>query len=115
MSGSFRERDFIWQRLAWVRQSRSARRGFDAGGNHEWKSAFVVDSDVGMFDAEVFQDFTRLREDRVAVVRGDAGFEVNLEASTVARFEGDVKVGADVFAVVSGFGDHVRQLSGFDS
>src|SRR5215472_8897276 len=63
-----------------------------------------------MFHAELFEDLAGLGQDGVAVVGSDAGIEVDLEASAIARFERNVKVGADISAVVTGFGDHGRRI-----
>jgi len=69
-----------------------------------------VKGDVGVYHAELFEDSAGLGHNGGAIVGSDAGIEVDLEASAIARFERNVKVGADVSAVVTGFGDHGRRI-----
>jgi hypothetical protein len=57
-----------------------------------------------MLYAEGLEYLASLGQDRIAVVKSDTRLERDLKAAAVARFDGDVDVGAYVFAVVTGFG-----------
>jgi hypothetical protein len=78
--------------------------GLNAGGDHVWKRAFIMNNDASVLDAEGVEDLAGLGLDRVTIIRSDARFESEFKTSAVARFDGDVEVGADFLAPVSGFG-----------
>ena len=70
-----------------------------------------MDRGSRVLQSERLEHLLCLGDDRISVVRGDARFQSDLEASAIARFEGDVQVGARVLAPVTCFGG--SRLSGF--
>ncbi len=56
-----------------------------------------------MLDAERVQDIARLLADDLAVIKLDAGAQLDFDAATGTLFEADVKVGAHIATCASGF------------
>src|SRR5713226_2568873 len=77
---------------------------FDAGGDDKWQRALVVDRNPRVLDAEFIEHGARLLQNRIAIIGSNSRFKRDFHPAAVAYFEGDVNVGADVLAAVTGFG-----------
>jgi hypothetical protein len=101
--GRWREGMLIGKSLA-CGESGATGGSFNTSRNGEGEGAFVMDEDSGLLDGKGFENLAGLSDDRRAIIRGDAGFETDVEATGIASFDGDVEIGANVLTPVSGFG-----------
>ena len=99
----FRQRDLFRRSLAPDAQPGAPRGGLDARRYYEGQRAFIAEFDAGMLDAENIEHPPRLRQYGLAVVGRDPGLHGDLDAATVARFDGHMQVGTHVAPTVSGF------------
>ena len=97
-------RDFLRQSFVAVGEPGPADGSLDAGRNHVGQCTFIVDGNFRVLYAQRFEHVTSLRKNRLSIIRADAGFEAEFDAARVARFDGDVEVGADIFSRMSSLG-----------
>src|SRR5579864_7420420 len=97
-------RDFLRQSFVAVGEPGPADGSLDAGRNHVGQCTLIVDGHFRVLYAQRFEHVTSLGKNRFSIIRTDAGFEAEFDAARVARFDGDVEVGADIFSRMSSFG-----------
>src|SRR5581483_12042093 len=81
-------------------QSSPLNSGLDSGRDYKRQRAFIVNRDFCIFHFKSFEDSAGLLQNGVAVAEGHPRLECNLDAAAVARFDGDVQIGPNVFAPV---------------
>src|SRR6266571_1528399 len=93
-----------WQRAFAERDPSALCRRFDAGRDNERQCAFIVNRKPRMFYSEFAENFSRLFQDRRAVIRSNARLQRDLDAAAVTRLKGDVRIRPNFFAPMARLG-----------